>query len=313
MRKLSLLTVVFLTVGTLLIGCGDNSEKKSNKEKEEKPMPEYEAKIDDMFTCGSKNSGERLVVNLKVKNLSEESLDSFSPAYDLDVYVDDNLLETTHLDRNNPYYVEERKIKSGKTGISQSTFSLEDVDYDDDSEIELILTVHDFVDYRNVVVLEKTVSMSDVDIVESESEIEVALDNVTVTDNGEGTNLLVLDFTFTNNSDDPISFGKAVDGSVFQAGIELKSGHLPYKHPMYDDEVESTSSSEIKSGASVVVRRVYELRNDSNVEIQLTDSTSFDNAVILDTEIEVGTAEAENASGNGGEENPLDDDHVDEL
>lgn len=314
MRKLSIYAALLLAVSTIFIGCG--KEKKEEKEASKKAHPEYEATIDDMFTCGSKYSGELLVVNLEVTNKSEEYLDSFSPAYSLQASVDGEILETTYLSEDNPYYVKESKIKSGETGTAQAAFSLEDIDYDDDSEVEFILTSHDLVSYKEIVVIEETVSMSDIDMVESESEVEVTVDNVTVTDDGEGNNLLVIDYTFTNNSDEATSFSSAVEDNLFQDGIKLERTYLPYNHPLADD-TESNSGNEIKSGASIPVRKVYGLKSASNVEIQLVDYTSFDGAVILETEIEVGTAEEENNNSgdtNASEEKPsLDDESGDEL
>lgn len=311
MRKLSIYAALLLAVCTIFIGCGkEKEEKKASK----KAHPEYNATIDDIFTCGSRYQGELLVVNLEVTNNTEDYMDSFYAGYDLQASLDGEILESTYIGEENPYYEKESKIKSGESGISQAAFSLEDVDYDDDSEIELILTTRDIINYNKVCVLEETYSMSDIDIVESESEIEVTVDNVTVTDDGEGAALLVIDYIFTNNSDEPASFLMSVDTAVFQDGIELDRGYLPYNHPMCN-EIETDSASEIKSGASIPVRSIYKLRSDSNVEIQIVDETSFDNSVILDTEIEVSTAESHYNSDDSEdfEDSPFEGESSDDI
>ena len=304
MRKFRLFAAMVLAVSTILVACGGES-KSAAKEK-----TQYDATVNEVFTCGSKYSGELLVVNLDVTNNSDSYLDSFSPAYRLEASVDGEVLETSYISDDNPYYVKEKKIASEEAGVSQAAFSLEDIDYDEDSELHLILTSYTIDDYKEVAVLDETISMADVEAKTSESEFEVTVDNVTVTDDGEGTYLLVIDYTFTNNSDEPTSFSWAVEESLFQDGIELKTGYLPYKHPMAD-EVENNQGTDVKAGASLPIRRVYELISDSNVEIKLTDNISFDGATILDTEIQVDIAEADSEASS--DEESIEDEGSEEL
>ena len=320
MRKISLLAIVLLIVGTVLVGCGGNNynkeqevkdkteqeveDKKEQEVKDKKANPKFEVTIDDIFTLGTRGDGDMLVVNLIVKNNSEKYLKSQRAEYSLQATLDGEDLEHGYIYRDNPYYLKETRIKPGESELVQSIFSLKNIDYDDDSAIEFVSTTRDLVDHEEIVVLEETVNMSDVDMVKSESEIEVTLDNVTVTDDGAGTNLLVLDYNFTNNSDNPKSFVGAVKSNVLQDGVLLSRSYLPNNHPMVD-EAKDNYDCEIRSGASVPVRCVYELHGDSNVEIQLIDTYSFDLAVIFDTEIEVATAESENASRGVEEKNPF--------
>ena len=65
-----------------------------------------------------------MVVNLDVTNNSEEYLNSYSPAYNLQAMVDGEVLEYAYVDESNPYYEKESKIKSGESGIVQAAFSL---------------------------------------------------------------------------------------------------------------------------------------------------------------------------------------------
>ena len=274
MKKVTLLAATVVMAGSLFTACGKSS------------TPQYEATIDEVFTCGTYD-GTALVVNLDATNNTDSYLDNYTVAYNLVATLDGTTLSTSYLGSDNPYAIADGKIKSGESGMVQAAFDISGVEYDDDSELQLELTSYTIKDYKTVGVLDETISMADVEAKVSESEFDVSIDNVTVTDDGDGNNIVVIDYTFTNNSDEAISFSSAVQEELFQDGVELQSGYLPYNHPMYEEDSYSASSTEIKSGASIKVRRVYELNSDSNVEIKLTDWQSFDQAVILEKEIQV--------------------------
>lgn len=274
MKKVTLLAATVVMAGSLFTACGKGS------------TPQYEATVDEVFTCGTYD-GTALVVNLDATNNTDSYLDNYTVAYNLVATLDGTTLSTSYLGSDNPYAIADGKIKSGESGMVQATFDISGVEYDEDSELQLELTSYTIKDYKTVGVLDETISMADVEAKVSESEFDVSIDNVTVTDDGDGNNIVVIDYTFTNNSDEAISFSSAVQEELFQDGVELQSGYLPYNHPMYDEDSYSASSTEIKSGASIKVRRVYELTSDSNVEIKLTDWQSFDQAVILEKEIQV--------------------------
>lgn len=274
MKKITLLAATVLMAGTLFTACGKGS------------TPQYEAEVDEVFTCGTYN-GTALVVNLDATNNTDSYLDDYSVAYSLVATLDGTTLSNSYLGSDNPYAIAETKIKSGETATVQAVFDISDMEYDEDSELELVLTSYTIKDYKSVAVLEETISMADVETKVSESEFDVSVDNVTVTDDGDGNNILVIDYTFTNDSDEATSFGSAVEEELFQDGVALQSGHIPYDHPMYGEIDSSNSYTDIKSGASIQVRQVYNLTSDSNVEIKLTDRQSFDKAVILEKEIQV--------------------------
>ena len=274
MKKITLLAATVVMAGSLFTACGKSS------------TPQYEATVDEVFTCGTYN-GTALVVNLDATNNTDEYLDNYTISYNLVATLDGTVLSTSYLGSDNPYAIADAKIKGGESAVVQAAFDLSGVEYDEDSELELELTAYTIKDYKTVGVLEETISMADVEAKVSESEFDVTIDNVTVTDDGDGNNIVVIDYTFTNDSDEATSFSMAVEEELFQDGVQLQSGYLPYNHPMYDEIDSSNSYTDIKAGASIQVREVYELKSDSNVEIKLTDRSSFDNAVIMEKEIQV--------------------------
>ncbi|WP_162610847.1 DUF5067 domain-containing protein [Gordonibacter sp. An230] len=178
-------------------------------------------------------------------------------------------------------------IAPGGSGKNQAVFVLSQQDGTVDFKIEAETT-----DYSNVVeVVSQSIDLASVEKVQSEPEFDVTVDDVLVTDDGEGKNLLVLEMTFTNNSDSAASFGSLVRPALFQNGVELKSGYLPYNHPAYDNERSSNTYTDVKQGASLAVQVAFELVDaETPVEMELIDAASFDQRVFLDKTIEVGTS-----------------------
>ncbi len=302
MKRITLLAAVVVMAGSLFTACGGSKGK----------QPQYTTTLNEAFTCGAYD-GDILVVNLDATNNTEDYIDDYSVAYNVVATIDGKTLSTSYVSDENPYAIPSgTKIGPEETTTIQSAFELSGVDYSDDSELKLVVTSHTIKDYKQVSVMEETLKMGDVERKTSESEFDVTVDNVTVTDDGEGKNLVVIDYTFTNNSSEATSFSWAVDEKLFQDDVELKSGSLPWKHPMADEVDYMNSSTDVKSGASIQIRKVYELTSTSNVEIVLTDQQSFDKAEILNTEIQVdipaatsSDEESEDVSEDGAESDDL--------
>ena len=82
-------------------------------------------------------------------------------------------------------------------------------------------------------------------------------------------NLLVVVYSFTNNSNDTISFTDAIEDNLFQNGVELNlyiAANLPGQVDIRD------SMKELKPGASFDVPRAYVLNFEtpSDIEIELS-------------------------------------------
>lgn len=304
MKKITLLAAVAVMAGSLFTACGGSKAK----------APQYTVEVNEIFTCGAYD-GDILVVNLDATNNTDTYIDDYTVEYGLAVTIDGKALTNSYVSEDNPYCIPSgTKIGPDETTTVQAAFELKGVDFDDDSEVKLVATSYTIKDYKQVSVLEETVSMKDIERKTSESEYDVKIDNVVVTDDGEGTNLVVIDYTFTNNSDEGIAFYSAIRQKLFQDGVELQETHLPYGHPMKDEIDYSASSTEIKSGASIKVRSVYELTSDSEVEIQCTDNNSFDKAVVIDKKIKVDVPAASSSDDAEESDDISDDDsETDEL
>ncbi|SDB25468.1 protein of unknown function [Pseudobutyrivibrio sp. YE44] len=277
MKRITLLAAVVVMAGSLFTACGGSKGK----------QPQYTAELNEVFTCGA-YKGDILVLNLDATNNSEDYLDDYSVSYNVVATIDGKALSTSYVSDENPFAIASgTKIAPDETKTVQSAFELEGVDYTDDSELKIVVTSHTIKDYKQVSVLEETKKMGEIERKTSESEFDVTVDNVTVTDDGEGKNLVVIDYTFTNNSSEATSFSWAVDEKLYQDNVELKSTSLPWRHPMHDEIDSSNDYTDVKAGASIQVRQVYELTSASNVEIVLIDNQSFDKAEILNTEIKV--------------------------
>ncbi len=283
-KIISLCAVFTLAATTLLSGCSIPVIGSIFNSITAQPI--YTAELNQAFTLTASGS-DKLVVNIDVTNNSDSALD-YLPYYNVTAKVNGTSLNSDYLWSDNPYYISgDTILAAGETATMQAVFDLSS--YDRTSDTEVAISLYSYTtDYEdNISVLDETVVLSELEYMESVSDYELVVDNVTVTDDGDGNDILVIDFTFTNNSDDATSFGYACDVSIFQDGIELSSGYLYSNHPLYDEDLYYNDYTDIKSGSSIQVREVYELRSTSNVELEVTDYTSYDDITILSTEIQV--------------------------
>ena len=101
----------------------------------------------------------------------------------------------------------------------------------------------------------------------------VTIDDSRLTKDYQGKPALVVDFTFTNNSDEAANFMFATRAKAFQNGIELESAMI-----MDDKKYDSANSmKDIKPGKSLKVQQAFELDNKKDdVELEVTELLSFD-------------------------------------
>lgn len=286
-KKMGMTVVVFCFCMCMLAGCAG---KKIGKE------APYEASVDKVFMCGSRD-GELLVVNLNVKNISKDYINASSVTYDITAKLDGDSLKTGYLSEENPNYLSyDEKIAAGEEGKVQAVFELgnltpENTDKEDTEDtagkVELLGVTYAQGGEGQVEFLKETINLSEVETIKSESLYELSIDNVVKTDDGEGKDIVIIDMTFTNNSEEATSFGSAINMEIFQNSVALKSGYLPYKHPSRDDELESNRFLDIQKGATLKVREVYQLNDPAKpIEVKATDYESYDQAPILEKEIQ---------------------------
>lgn len=279
-KKFAMQAAVLLCVSGILLTTGCAGQKQARPKKGKAP---FEVSIDKVFTCGSMD-GEVLVVNLEVKNKMKEYLDADAVAYDITANLDGKVLENGYLPDENPNWINgAEKIPAGKTGKSQVVF---DISKGATGKISLLGVTHGTEGGGQVEYLKETIDLSKVEKIVSESLYGLTVDNVLVTDNGEGTSIVILDMTFTNNAEETTSFGNAVKLKLFQNSVELKTDYIPYNHPSQNEAVEENTYLDIQKGASIQVREVYALGDTAKpIELKAIDYESYDGSAILEKEI----------------------------
>lgn len=89
------------------------------------------------------------------------------------------------------------------------------------------------------------------------------------------TDVIIIKYSFTNNSDDSTSFNLAVSDTVYQNGVEINETYLILDREKYDYDY-SIKSKKIKSGATVEIEIAYELNDTvSDIEIEIKDRSLF--------------------------------------
>lgn len=274
-KQLSIILALAVCVGMLaLTGCGGKASSKAP----------YLATVEKAFISGSYD-GDVLVVNLDVTNNSKEYVDTNSIAYNIAATLDGTPLSSSYLGSNNPNVIENQKIAPEGTGKAQAVFK-----WNGETEGELLLVGVTYnADYSaQVEFINETINIAEVEKVVSESEYALTIDNVLKTDDGEGNDLLVVDMTFTNNSDEATSFGSAISLEIFQNNVSLKTSYLPYKHPANDEALSGNNYLDIKGSASTPVRMVFVLNDASApIDVKAIDSFSYDDAIVLEKTIQL--------------------------
>lgn len=80
----------------------------------------------------------------------------------------------------------------------------------------------------------------------------------------QGKDAIVVTYQWTNNSDESQMFSTAFSDKAFQNGIECTSAY-------FVDGIDAQQPlTEIKPGATFEVKRAYELKDDSDVTIEVT-------------------------------------------
>jgi len=248
-------------------------------------VPEFEASIEKVFTTGNYDGSTLLVINLNITNNSDLQIPSAGLGFNASATLDGKTLSEDFLGLNHPEAVDMTATIAAKSqGIGQLVYKLPETE----GVVELVISPNSLDYSKTIEVLRESIDLSKVEAVVSESGLDITVNSVTLTDDGEGKSLVVLDITFTNNSKEALSFGGAINTELFQNNIGLKSGYLPYNHPMADNDLNSNSYVDIKQGASINLIEVFELLDDTNpVELTCADYRSYDQAVILSKTIEI--------------------------
>ena len=278
--------VLFATMVIMMLcltGCGLMSAKKP-----------YNVTVTDSIRLRTNDKTDSvLVVNLDVENKSKDYLDPSSLAYDASASLDGTALDKEYLSDYCPVYVSTNAIAPKEHGTVQLAYKLGNPDAE--GTVSLLMLYYG--KKKNIKTLETTINLADVDYYIIPTDYELQIDRAFTTDDGEGNQLLALDMTFTNNGNEAES-PSAARLSLFQNGVELSSGYLPYRHPENNEELSSNSYTDIQPGKSISYRMVYTLQDDSEVEFYAKQNgfSSYEVEPLLETKILVaeGAAESDN-------------------
>lgn len=108
---------------------------------------------------------------------------------------------------------------------------------------------------------------------------EIEILSAKVTKDWEGKDAVIVEYKFTNNSDEAQSFMVAISDKVFQDGIELESAVVTDKDYNVDNQVK-----EIKPGKSLNVQAAF-LLNDTTtpIEVEVSELISFSDKKVVKT------------------------------
>ena len=99
------------------------------------------------------------------------------------------------------------------------------------------------------------------------------IDGVRIGADYEGKEIVVVSFTWTNNSDETTSFALSVHPKVFQNGIECDTAiAMDINNDKY--------MSDVRPGGSVQVEMAYEIEDHSDVEVEVSELFSFSDDLI---------------------------------
>lgn len=110
----------------------------------------------------------------------------------------------------------------------------------------------------------------------ADSKLVVKLGETKIIEDYQGKPTLLVNYEFTNNSDDKQSFVMAIKDSAFQNGIGLNDAIT-----MGDEYDSQTQMKEIMPGKTLNVQAAYVLDDtETPVEIQISELISFDDTLI---------------------------------
>lgn len=85
--------------------------------------------------------------------------------------------------------------------------------------------------------------------------------------------VIIIKYSFTNNSDDSKSFSLAVEDTVYQGGISLTETYVLSSSANYDYD---NKIKKIKSGATVEIEVAYKLNDTTtDIEVEIKDGSIF--------------------------------------
>jgi hypothetical protein len=112
----------------------------------------------------------------------------------------------------------------------------------------------------------------------------VTIDGSHIAKTYDGKDAIVVDYTFTNTTNEDSSFELALICKAFQQGIQLDGSYSFDDDSVFNSDL---SFKDLKPGASLGVQKAYELSGDSNVSVECKEFLSFNDAIIASKEFAV--------------------------
>lgn len=103
----------------------------------------------------------------------------------------------------------------------------------------------------------------------------ISIDSSSLGKDYKGEPILIVNYTFMNNSDKTQNFMFAFSDKAFQNGVELDS-------LVVSDEVDISSQlKDIKPGATIAIQSGYALDDDSDVTVEISELWNFKDEIII--------------------------------
>ena len=215
-----------------------------------------------------------LVVDFTFTNRGDEDV-SFAFAADVAAFQNGVELEEAVLDESDAGD-QLKDVKPGGTIVVSEAFVLVDA-----SEVGVEVTQAFSLNDKRIA--SKTFPIKateDQDFGEAHSDYDVTIDRTRQTEDYEGKPALLVQLTFTNNSDADESFVFALSVKAFQKGIELEDAFLR-------DSESSNLMKDIKPGKSITVQEAFVLDGRSDVVVEVTEAISADDTVLTTKKIRI--------------------------
>ncbi|REE04801.1 DUF5067 domain-containing protein [Citricoccus muralis] len=115
----------------------------------------------------------------------------------------------------------------------------------------------------------------------STSDVAVTIGGASFSEDYEGAPVIVVDFEFTNGSEETTNFMTSTQPQAFQGGVELDS------YAYVEDIDSSATMTDLKPGASISVQVPFTLRDESPVMVEVSELFSLDGALLDSQEFDV--------------------------
>lgn len=115
-----------------------------------------------------------------------------------------------------------------------------------------------------------------------ESAFAISIDGAREATDYEGKRAIVVTYTFTNNSDSDAHFFTDIDARAYQNGVELDT---TFNSSAWN--AENNDSKTVKTGATIVVEKGYELTDSSPVTVEAKEMWDFDNVILAEATFDV--------------------------